>query len=165
MPEETMSTADATVLRQIVAGTPDSVPATSLSETMLKRVQVEVTSAEILALNASPKTLVAAPGAGKFHEFVDAIFILNYNSAAYATNGVLSIRETDDSGQALSSDVLLADFLAKTADTIQKVPQLSADIPLTENKAMVLSVATGETITGDSPMTVILYYRTHESGL
>jgi hypothetical protein len=131
----------------------------------IKYAEVAVTSAEILALNTTAKTLVAAPGAGYVLEFLSAVLILDYNSAAYATNGDLSVRENDASGTALSDTVALADFLAKTADTIQNVQVLSADTALLANKAMVLSCATGDPATGDSPVRVKVNYRIHETGL
>jgi hypothetical protein len=128
-------------------------------------VTTAVSSAEVLALNATPKTLVAAPGAGLVLEFVSAIFILDFNSAAYATNGILSVRETNAAGQALSVVALLAPFLAQTADTILPVQALDTGLALTANTPMVLSVATGETITGDSPLSIRTAYRVHTTGL
>ncbi|UCF48291.1 MAG: hypothetical protein JSU89_14165, partial [Myxococcales bacterium] len=56
---------------------PDELP-----EQSIQYAEVEVTSAEILALNSTPKTLVPAPGAGKVLEFISAILILDYESAA-----------------------------------------------------------------------------------
>jgi len=44
---------------------------------------VRITSAEILALNATPKELVAAPGAGRAIEFVSAALFLDYGAATY----------------------------------------------------------------------------------
>lgn len=127
--------------------------------------RITVTSAELLAINATPKQLVPAPGAGKVIKFVDAVFILNYNSAAYANNGILGVYETNAAGQVRSSTVLLADFLAKTADTIQYVPALSTDHPMTANKPLVLTQATGESITGDSPVDVIIAYSILDTNL
>jgi hypothetical protein len=48
---------------------------------------VVISSAEMLALEATPKTLIAAPGAGKTIVLDYAIFFLDYNSAAYASVG------------------------------------------------------------------------------
>lgn len=139
--------------------------ASSTYPSHIQQVDVTVSSAEILALNATPKALVAAPGAGYVLEFVSAIFFLDYGSAAYANNGILSVRETDDSGQALSVAVLLAPFLAQTADTILPVQALDTGLALTEDTPMVLSMATGESITGDSPMRVRVLYRVHATNL
>lgn len=139
---------------------------------MVQYAEVAVSSAEILALNATPKTLVAAPGAGFTLEFVSAVMILDYNSAAYDTqNGILGVYETDEAGNLLSGTSTLASFLGLTADAIvvlrpeadatpSVVPQaMSEDVPL------VLGMATGETLNGDSPIRVKIAYRVHATGL
>lgn len=133
--------------------------------TRVQYASVVVSSSEILNLNATPKVLVAAPGAGFVLEFLSAVFILDYETTPYATNGVLSIRETNDAGAAHSEDTLLADFLAKTADTILPVRPVVAVEALAANTPMVLSAATAETTNGDSPMTVKVAYRVHATGL
>lgn len=127
--------------------------------------EVLVSSAEILALNTTQKTIVAAPGAGYTIEFISAVLILDYVSAAYATNGALTFRETSDAGTALSDEVPLADFLDETADTMMTCQALSANIALTENAPLVLSCATGDPATGDSPVRVKCAYRIHATGL
>ena len=137
-----------------------------IPEQALRYAEVTVTSAEILALNATPKDLVPAPGAGKVHEFIAAVLILDYESAAYATNGDLTIN--NETGTALSNTVLLANLLAKTADTMIQLQALDAantGVPLAENEAIQLTCATGDPITGDSPLRVKIVYRTHETGL
>ena len=136
-----------------------------LTEGAIQYAEISVTSAELLALNATPKTLVAAQGAGYVTEFLSMVLILDYNSAAYANNGILGVYETDASGTVLSDTVAQADFLGKTADTIVCVQALSADTALTANKALVLTQATGESITGDSPVRVKIAYRVHKTDL
>jgi hypothetical protein len=137
----------------------------------LQYAEVTVTDTEIKAINASPKTLVAAPGAGYCTEFVSAVLILDYNSAAYVNNGILGVYETDSSGNLLSGTLTLANFLGLTADTIKQInpaaeatPSLTG-VTMAENKALVLTAATGETITGDSPVRVKIAYRIHATGL
>ena len=131
----------------------------------IKTTSVDVTSAEILALFTTEKELVPAPGGAYVNEFISAVLILDYGSAAYATNGILSIYETDVSGTVVSDAIALAAFLAKTEDWIVVVQALSADTAVTANAALVLCVGTANTITGDSPITVRTSYRVHETGL
>ena len=139
----------------------------SLSTNINERVQyksVPVSSAEILALFATPKELVAAPGAGFVLELLSAVLTLDFNTAAYANNGILSIRETNAAGTAHSETLVLANFLAGVADELRTL-QPAAGHDLVEDTPMVLSVATGETDTGDSPITVRVAYRVHATGL
>lgn len=136
------------------------------SERRVKYAEVVVTSAELLALYTTPKTLVAAPGAGKVLEFISAVLILDYNSAAYATNGDLSV--ANETGTALSNDVLLANLLAKTADTMIQLNALNPDntgVAVLEDEALELVCATGNPATGDSPIRVKVAYREHLTGL
>lgn len=139
-----------------------------LSPLLVKYSVTTVTSAQLLAINATPKTLVAA-ASGYIHVIHRAVLVLNYNSAAYADNGILGIYETNATGTLLTGTLTLASFLAQTADTIKELHPLahSATTGLTraDNKAIVLTQATGESISGDSPVDVHLWYSTIPHGL
>jgi len=121
--------------------------------------EVSITSAELLALHASPKELVPAPGVGKVLQFIGAVAFLDYNSATYTGNGVLTIKYTDNSGTAVSDPVAAAALFHQADDCIEEFATLSAETELTANAALVLSEDTGEATTGDSPMTVKIFYR------
>ena len=145
-----------------------TITSADLANTVPKYVKVTVSSAELLAINATPKTIVAAPGAGFTIVIHKALLVLNYNSAGYANNGLLGLYETDASGQVLTGTLTLASFLAQTADTQKElVPNISTTTGLTrlDNKAIVLTQATGESITGNSPVDVHLWYAIIPNGL
>lgn len=127
--------------------------------------EISLTPAEILALNAAPKTLVPSPGAGYVLEFLSAVFILDYNTTAYATNGDITVHYTDGSGVAVSDTIALTDFLDETADTIRNCQVLSADTAMIANAPLVLNCATGNPTAGDSPVRVKVAYRIHATGL
>jgi predicted RecA/RadA family phage recombinase len=139
-----------------------SVSSVKLAADTIQYATVEVSSEEILALNAAPKTLVAAQGANKAIELISMAMFLDYNSAPYADNGILGVYETDASGTLVSDTVALADFLAKTEDTIKFVPPVATDFSMSTNVPLVLTMATGASITGDSPVTVKVAYRVHD---
>lgn len=137
-----------------------------LPEKGLQYAEGVITSAEILALFTTPKTLIPAPGAGKVIEFISAIMILDYNSAAYATNGNLTV--ANETGTAQSNTVLLANLLAATADKMVQLMALDAadtGIVLAEDEALELLCATGNPTAGNSPMRYKIMYRVHETGL
>lgn len=127
--------------------------------------EVDLTTAELLALFTTPKELVSTPGTKYVHEFISAVLILDYNSAAYATRGDLRVKENDESGTTLSDTIALADLMDNTADTVRTMQALSADVALTAGAALVLTVATGNPVTGDSPLRVRVAYRTYPTGL
>src|SRR5688572_10185170 len=77
-----------------------------LDETALKYAEVALTSAEILALRATPKTLVAAPGAGKVLEFISAHLYLDATATGYTeTADNMAVKYTDGSGAAVSQTI------------------------------------------------------------
>lgn len=123
---------------------------------------VTISTAELLALNAAPKTLVAAPGSGKALILVDVQLMLDYNSAAYdgiAAGEDLEIRYTNGSGQ-LVATVESTGFLDATADAYRHVyPTSTAAIVPAANAALVMDLASGEIATGNSPLKVRLRYR------
>lgn len=141
--------------------------ATAAVVVLQKSVDVIVSSAEILALNATPKQLVAAPGAGKVLLLDRAIFFLDYNSAAYT--GVAAGEDWNisyENASGLAVGFLETDpFLTLTADAYRVVECGATDgtilnsyIPLV-NKALVLHQLSGEVADGDSPVAVRVYYK------
>ncbi len=151
------------------AATLSSAGVVTFGATQVRYVAVPVSSAELLAINATPKAIVAAPGTGYTTVIHRALFVLNYNSAPYANNGILGLYETDASGTLLTGTLTLAVFLDETADTQKEVTgsAASATTGLTrgDNKAIVLTQAGGESVTGNSPMTVHCWYSTVPNGL
>jgi hypothetical protein len=121
---------------------------------------VTITSAELLALETTPKTLVAAPGAGKALVFEKAVFFLDYNSAAYAgiaSGDDLNVRYTDGSG-VIAGTLETTGFLDQTEDAYAVAePSLDSGL-ITANAPLVASLA-GAIITGDSPLVVRTFYR------
>lgn len=128
----------------------------------LKTTTVTVSSAELLALNATPKTLIDAPGAGKANILVAAEFWLDYATTAYAgiADGEdLAIKVSDASGATLAT-VETTGFLDATADAFRYVePTTTAARTPVANAPLVLHMLTGEIITGDSPLKLRLLYR------
>lgn len=132
-------------------------------------VEVLVTSAELLALRATPKELVPAPGAGRVLEYLGALLFLDYNSAAYAeTADNLAVRYTGASGVIASQAIEATGFLDQTADTMTtaqpKIDVIAAKSAC-ENKPLVLhNTGDGEWATGNSPIRVKIAYRVHATG-
>lgn len=129
--------------------------------------EVTVTSAELLALAASPKTLVPAPGAGRVLEFESAILMLDKGATAYddaATDGDLAIRYTDGSGTIVSTTLDADSFIDAASDTVKTIKKLTTDIALTANAALVLDNTGAEFTGGDGVLRVKVAYRVHATG-
>ena len=124
---------------------------------------VVISSAELLALHTTPKTLVAAPGAGKALVLDSAVFFLDYNSAAYAAIAAgddINIRYTDGSG-AIAGTLETTGFLDLTADAYSVVQPPAGSIILPANAPLVASLG-GAITTGNSPVAVRTLYRVIE---
>lgn len=103
--------------------------------------EVALTNAEMLALRATPKTLVAAPGAGYMLEFVAAQLFFDYTAAYTETADNMAIRYTDGSGSIVSQAIEATGFVDATADTMTNaLPKIDNIIAKSagENKALVL---------------------------
>lgn len=125
---------------------------------------VLVSSAQVLALNASPIVAVAAPGAGKYLQFLGAAIMLDYNSAAYvaAAGEDLVFKYTDGAGAAVSN-ALDGTLFDGTADAVVFANPLNADASVLEgavNAPIALHLLVGEWATGDSPLKIRTYFRT-----
>lgn len=139
-----------------------------LQEGVLQHVDVTLTAAQVLALNATPRTLVAAPGAGKALIFEGAVLT---KAAGTAYGGIaagedLAIKYTDGSGE----DVGVAEMTGFADQTTAQVryirPQAGAlaagtvsDIVPVANAALVAHMLVGEITTGDSDFKFRVYYR------
>lgn len=123
--------------------------------------QVTIVTGSVLTLNATPITIVAAPGAGLAIEVVRASAELQFNSVAYATFGLLHLttatatREQFIIGTALLfgslSKIIIGDSITFNAG--------AADTQIIANQALTVTVNAGDPTAGDSPIIVRVMYR------
>ena len=122
----------------------------------VSKTTVTLTSAEVLAMNTTPITLVAAPWAGKYINVLSIVGTVDYNSAAYATNVTLEFRYTNGSGTKVTADI--GALLDATADKAVGVKGIEAATVLTANAPIVVRTATGNPATGNSPVKFHVVY-------
>ena len=117
---------------------------------------LDITSAQVLALNTTPLTIVPAVS-GYVIEAVSVVVSIDYNSAAYATNTNLLII-TDTAG---NPQYKRDSLLTQTVDAAWKFPEVAptTGTQLIANKALTVTVATGDPTAGDSPIKVFVNYR------
>lgn len=145
----------------------DAITADKLDDTVAGVAEVTLTAAQVLALNATPVTLVAAPGAGKALVFEGAQVSLDFESAAYAGVAAgedLTFKYTDGAGTVLGA-LETTGFLDQASDQHawvypgSAVTTARAEVALTANAPIVAHLLVGEVITGDSPVRVRVHYK------
>lgn len=128
--------------------------------------EISLTSAEILALRATPKVLVAAPGAGRVIEFVSAAVILKATATAYVESAAnLVVRYGTTTGAIVSQVGEMTGFIDQTADMstvlLPKVDPIATAVAST-NVALVLhNNGAAEYTTGTGTMRVKVAYKVH----
>lgn len=137
----------------------DSVEINNLVE--VKSLQKTITSAQLLALNATPVELVPAPGSNKLIEFVSAVF---HKPAGTAYAGIaagedLAIKYTNSSGAQVNTSLETTGFLDQTTAQTRITRAIVTEYTPVANAALVLHMLTGEITTGNSPLYVKVYYR------
>jgi hypothetical protein len=143
--------------------------AQDISENWLRVATVNIATGDVLTMATTPIELVAAPGAGKFVEFLSAQIILNYNSVPYTEAGDnMAIRYTDGAGVIVSQTVECTGFIDQVADTITNaIPKADAIVAASGavNQALVLDNVGSNFGAGNSDLIVKVSYRVITTGL
>lgn len=125
------------------------------ARTIVHYSDVILTADEIDALNATPVTVLAAPGAGKLLRFEGAHVFLDYGGTAWAgSSQTIQFRYTDGSGAVCGT--ITEAFLESTADAYFTVMGVSC-IPVVN--AAIVAYGTADFTTGNSPLYMRLFYR------
>jgi len=146
----------------------DSGDGTNLYYVQEAFADVLVTNTQVKALVATVKTLVAAPGAGYFLEFLGAILMLDYATAAFAEASApdnMVIRYTGTTGVIASQTIEATGFIDQAADTytcaLPKIDQIITGAAIA-NAALVLHNDSTDYITGGGVLRVRTHYRIHQ---
>ena len=121
--------------------------------------KLTIASADVLQLNTTPLTIVAAQGVGTAIEVISASVKVDFNTTAYATNVSLALGSVGaNNPQLVSSTALNA-----TVNSIRRLAVDStfggADTQIIENAAIVVAVEIADPTAGDSDITIYVTYR------
>lgn len=105
--------------------------------------EVAITKANILAMNGTPVTVVASPGAGKVLQFLDACLIFDYAGNTYGGGGDVTINY--EGGSAVSTTVAKGNAFGAAGDKVYWMPALNAagGYSMYVNSALQITNATG----------------------
>jgi len=124
--------------------------------------EVTVSSAELLALRATPKTIVSAPGAGKMVVFHSALVIADNGTAYVVSTNDMAFRH-GTAGDIVSQTIDTAGLLDSTSDIVSYVAADATDTKSpkadVENTALTLhNTGAGEFTTGTGVVRVKCWY-------
>jgi len=136
-----------------------AVTSAKMAEDLVRTVQVNLSSANILAMNATPVTLIAAPGAGKIVIVEDILLKMVTTATAYANGGAVEFRYTDGSGAKVTADIAAAVITAGAGTTYTKVGGVIASLTPVANAPIVITNATAAFITGTGTGVLTIKYR------
>ena len=141
----------------------DKVLSAMLEPGLIQTATVAISNAEIKAINAAPKELVAAPGANKMIEFMGATLFHDYGANALTGDHAITIG-LDDGSVAVAATIAHGDFALKTADHIYVVqPALAfndaAADALNKNLALTAAGDYAGNAGADTVWTVVVSYR------
>ena len=135
----------------------------------MRYADVLLSNADIKALRATPKTLVAAPGTGKMLEFLSAVVMLKAgtNVVTEATAN-LAVRYKDGTSVQVSQTIEMTGFIDQAADQVTyglaKLDPITART-VAENQPLVLhNLGAGEfagNAANDALLKVKVAYRVH----
>ena len=125
----------------------------SVSDSPTFYAEITLSSAEILALNSTPKQIVASPGSGKMILPIQAIVSFTYNSISYATNVDLYMLNPTSAASANFFNI------SGTVSRLTLVNNMGYEAVV--NEPLNVFIGTGNPTAGDSTMTVGVYYKIH----
>lgn len=122
--------------------------------------QVTLSSAEILALNGTPIKVIDAPGVGSSIVVISALFDYTYVSSAYATNVTLQVY-TDTATAPQAAAVILDSTTSRQVRLSLSTGSIGAsDTMVIENKALYVTVPTGNPTAGDGTGVLTVWFLT-----
>jgi hypothetical protein len=120
--------------------------------------KLTIASADVLTLNSTPLTIVAATGVGTAIEVISANVLMTYNTTAYATNTNIIIKNSGATDEQFGAAILNA--TVNMQKKLQEVTTSTAtDTQIIENTSLQVSVRTGNPTAGDSDIAVYITYR------
>ena len=114
----------------------------------VQEVAIPLSSAAILALNATPLQLVAAPGTGKVVVVRGITLKMVTTATAYANGGALEFRYTNASGAKVSADIAAAVVTAAAGTSYTSVAGVTTSLTNVVNSGIFVNNATAPYITG-----------------
>ena len=124
----------------------------------IQSASLVISSAQVLALNTTPQTIVEAQGAGKAIEVISASVKLSFNTTAYSTtSGVLL--ETSGANQRQAESAVFDATVSTVRNFTMYQAAGSTDTQIIANAALQVKAKSADPTLGDSDIEVFVLYR------
>lgn len=143
-------------LEMVKGGVSKRCSTQDIAELAIRTIKISLSSAEILALNSSPKTLVTAQGVNTFVRPLQVLFKLTYTGVSYATNTNLLIKVGS------FSFLTNTTVLPATSNFLNNSPMVGASLGGGAdmfNAPCLLSVSAGNPTAGTGTLEIYLTYQ------
>lgn len=124
-----------------------------------RETAVDLSAANILAMRATPVTLIAAPGAGKINLIEEITVKIVRTSTAFASGGAVEFRYTDGSGAKVTADMSATLITGAAGTAYASCKAVTTELTPVANAAIVITNATGAFTTGTGTAKVYIKYR------
>ena len=142
------------------------------SASILYQDIVQISNAEIKALRAAPKELVAAQGADAYIELVSAVLVMDYGTNVLTESADNLVIEYATSGADVTAAIEMTGFIDQAVDQMAFVAHApiatDAASDILNNALQLFNTGDGEfggNAGADTTMTVHITYRVHTAGL
>jgi len=125
----------------------------------LQEASLTIASADVLQLNSTPLTIVAAQGVGTAIEVLSASVNVDFNTTPYATNTTLLLITNGATDSQFRGGNLLNSSVSNIRIFESNSVTTSTTTQIIENAALTVKVDTGDPTAGDSDITVSVLYR------
>lgn len=125
----------------------------------VQTVVIPLTSANILAMNSTPVSLIASPGSGKATRVLDVSLKMTTTSTQYANGGAVEFRYTDGSGTKVTADIAAAVVTTTAGVSYTSVGGIEASLTMVTAAAIVVHNADAPFITGTGSGLLSISYK------
>ena len=136
-------------------------------EYTIQYAEVEISSAEILALFTTAKELVASPGAGYVLEFISLLLAYDAGATPYTVVGCTNfeVRITDKTGDPVSVTQAVAGMIDQATDQLRSLDKLEATVTPVDAAVLCLALDGANPLAGDGVIHAKVAYRVHATDL
>lgn len=123
----------------------------------LQTITVPLTSANLLAMNGAPVTVIPAPGAGKVIIIENVLFTMTRTATAYANGGTIVLNYA--TGPVAAINTIAASVLTTAGAAVTQTVRDGIDAAAVANDAIVITNGSAPFITGTGTASLNIKYR------